>query len=286
MTLMYDNYLQTLSNKFEAMLQDVCAEYNFDLGDEFEIVLCKFLRMLLPQRFGICRGFAVSRDGDKKGDDILIFDRSRFPTLRLLPEDQFAQKEQIPIEAVCAYLEAKHTLTIRGEGPSSLRRAFLQVQGIKGMLREGVPVFGDPYIAGPFPIAVKTGEWPEVRNPIFGGVVARQARISEGDRICSDHEEIKQQIAAAIENPNDIDLIVAGPHNFLLPALVVDNKVSYSSPFHVPSKNSVFLYDAPGLAFAIGVCSLLLALDWIRLGRMPWGEMITEAVNDAARGTA
>ena len=55
------------------------------------------LRIFLPSKYGVCRGFVVNRHGDKAGDDIIIYDQEKFPTLRLLPKDDFSLKEEIPI---------------------------------------------------------------------------------------------------------------------------------------------------------------------------------------------
>ena len=42
------------------------------------------------------------------GDYIITYDQELYPTLRFLDSDnQFAQKEQIPVEVVYAYIEAK-----------------------------------------------------------------------------------------------------------------------------------------------------------------------------------
>ena len=109
--MFYDGYLQTVATRFDAFFREISAEYNFDNGPEFEIALCKALRVVLPSRFGVCRGFVTTAGGDAVGDDIIIFHRERFGTLRLLEQDTFAQKEKIPLETVCAYIEAKHTLS-------------------------------------------------------------------------------------------------------------------------------------------------------------------------------
>ena len=67
--------------------------------------VCKFLRRFLPLKYGICRGFVVDRHGNT---DIITYDQELYPTLRFLDSDnQFAQKEQIPVEVVYAYIEAK-----------------------------------------------------------------------------------------------------------------------------------------------------------------------------------
>lgn len=107
----YNNYVIDLNNKFQRRLDDIAADHNFDYGNEFEIAVCEVLREFLPLKYGICRGHVVSFDGNKTGDDIIIYDQERFPTLRLNRRDNFSRKENIPIEAVYAYFEAKHTIT-------------------------------------------------------------------------------------------------------------------------------------------------------------------------------
>ena len=48
----------------------------------------------------------MDRHGNTAGDDIITYDQELYPTLRFLDSDnQFAQKEQIPVEVVYAYIE-------------------------------------------------------------------------------------------------------------------------------------------------------------------------------------
>ena len=47
-------------------------------------------------------------------DDIIIYERNRFPLLRLINESDFCRKQQVPVESVYAYIEAKHSLTLEG----------------------------------------------------------------------------------------------------------------------------------------------------------------------------
>ena len=50
----------------------------------------------------------MDRHGNKEGDVSITYDQELYPTLRFLDSDnQFAQKEQIPVEVVYAYIEAK-----------------------------------------------------------------------------------------------------------------------------------------------------------------------------------
>src|SRR4051812_22586008 len=101
----YTDYLVKFAENFEARYAAIAAKYNFDLGDEFEIAFCETMRTVLPGRFGICRGFLVNRKEESAGDDIIIFDRDQFPTLRMLPQNDYSRKEHVPVEATCAYIE-------------------------------------------------------------------------------------------------------------------------------------------------------------------------------------
>ena len=99
----YSDYLSDFARRFATKFDEIAAHHNMELGDEFEIAVCEALRIVLPNRFGVCRGFIVNNAGAKAGDDIIIvFDREGYPTLRLLPQDTFGRLEDIPAEAVCA----------------------------------------------------------------------------------------------------------------------------------------------------------------------------------------
>src|SRR5690348_3133356 len=112
--MIYRNYVRTLSSRFEGMLNSIGAVYGFDYGDEFEFVLLETLRPLLPWQYGVCRGHLITQSGKQAGDDIIIFDRLRFPTLQLRGSGSY-RKEHVPIEAAYAYIEAKHTLVLEGK---------------------------------------------------------------------------------------------------------------------------------------------------------------------------
>src|SRR5580692_9222880 len=101
----YDGFVKNLAARFDEALNEIAAVYNFDFGNEFEVAICKVLRRAIPHRYGICRGFVVNAEGQAAGDDIIIYDRIRFPTLRALGQEDYSLKEKIPIEAVYAYIE-------------------------------------------------------------------------------------------------------------------------------------------------------------------------------------
>jgi hypothetical protein len=135
--MLYDGWLLDIAARFQTRFNQIKAEFNFDFGPEFEIALATVLREFLPQRAGVCRGFVVSADGRKAGDDIIIYDKSRFPTLRSLGDD-LAKKEQIPFEGVLAYVEAKHRLDLEGRGDGSLEKALAQIAAVKSRAHSGV----------------------------------------------------------------------------------------------------------------------------------------------------
>jgi hypothetical protein len=123
---LYAGYIERLAKRFDEALSEIEAVHNFEYGAEFEVAICKVLRRVLPHKYAVCRGYVVDESGHTSGDDIVIFDRIRFPTLRSRDEEDFSLKEHVPIDAAYAYIEAKHTLDIDGNGESSLARATEQ----------------------------------------------------------------------------------------------------------------------------------------------------------------
>lgn len=168
----YNDIIQHLSNAFSLEISKIEAVYNFDYGDEFEIAICKVLRRFLPNKYGICRGFVIDKMGNSAGDDIIIYDQELFPTLRVLDqEEEFVKKNQIPVEAVYAYIEAKYTLNSK-----SLIKAFKQVNDVKRLCysREllaadknfnGKHIFNNDYS--------KKHAWePIILNPVYGMIIS------------------------------------------------------------------------------------------------------------------
>ena len=113
----YNDYIKTISIRFENLLKEMATEYNFDNGLELEIAICTVLRAIRPERYGVSRGFILTADGNMARDDIIIHERSRFRLLRLINESDFCRKQQVPVESVYTYIEAKHSLILEGEGP-------------------------------------------------------------------------------------------------------------------------------------------------------------------------
>lgn len=299
--MLYNDYLQKVAKRFDDLLGDISAHHNFELGTEYEVALCRFLREILPQKFGVCRGYVVAADGSQAGDDIIIYDQDRFPTLRLLPAGEYARKQDIPVEALCAYIEAKHSLVLEGEGDQSLHKAFCQVRAVKMLTREPVPRRApDPYMrpyeefekkmkevfekSGPktytsFSDLDLMAGWPKTRNPIFGAVISRQARPRTGGVVLTEPGEVRIALENASLPPKPWpDLVIADKNTFMMPVVETAQGIGYVSPFMATPASVLDIWQRESLAFAIGICSLLFALDYIRLGVMPWMKILADGV--------
>jgi hypothetical protein len=285
---MYNDFIGKISNEFASQIGKIEAEHNFELGDEFELALCKVLRLFLPQKYGICRGYVVNSRGDKRGNDIIIFDRMRFPTIRGLIAEDYSQMENVPIEAVYAYIEAKHTLNIQGDDGSSLANALKQVSLAKLLCVQRREVALNeiaPFVAINDTAVEPMEGWPDHRNPIYGAVIARQVRLKKGEAILADPHKIKEAIAKSpIKCEIPPDLIIAGKDNLVFPGLPRDEAgvARTPSPFYLAKESSdsviLYPYQVSDVAFGAGLAFLMWALDWIQLADMPWPQILTNAI--------
>lgn len=280
--LLYDNYVLDLSRRINARLDDISVEYNFDYGDEFELAICHLLRDFLPAKFGVCRGFVVSKNGDKAGDDIIIYDQERFPTLRQLSAGDWSRKEKIPIEAVYGYVEAKHTLDISGSKHSNLSKAIDQIKEVKKLVnsREKYGMNkSDAYHVNKDLLDLPVGIYPS-RNPLFAMVMSR--KVSDGSdgqtcgvNFCNLSENLCQNITPDETFPEGI---VCGPNIYLCASYI--NGGIYASRFFVPGLNNIYQHiSARNMSMATGFIHLFSAIDWIRLGVMPWEAIFNDVKN-------
>ena len=224
----------------------------------------------------------MSSDGTTKGDDIIIFDQERFPTLRLLPKEDYSIKEQIPIEAIYAYIEAKHTLT-----DESFAKSVKQIIEVKKLCarREKVGIYqNDPYIAASLKALYAVDHLPNYRNPVFTMIFSRfakNAKYSKSDTALNSIDLfLRQQLLELTKEDYEFfpELIVAGNSNFLSTSFKrgEENKPTI---FHLSDRPSsgYQVIEQPNLAFGISFAHLMAAIDWIRLGKMPWEEIINES---------
>jgi hypothetical protein len=281
----YHDYIKVISERFVANLSTIETEHSFEYGPEFEIVLCKTLRSVLPNNYGIARGYVVNREGTRAGDDIVLFERSRFPTLGLREQEEYARKEFVPIEAAYAYIEAKHTLYLHGGDRQSLAQAIEQVRKVKQLCsqREEIP----PGQRGPYKGLSGTGitatppqGFPQIQNPMYGAIFARHVKRAERGPTLIDPQEIKEELKSELQLPSDEhlpDLIVLGENAVIVPSIFTQepgNPAQVRSPFFVSGQSVYTPVAANGVAAGIALASLMFALDWIELGVMPWRAII------------
>jgi hypothetical protein len=279
----YNNYLNNLSLSIKYRFNQISSHYNFAKGEEFELSICYLLREILPNKYGICRGHVVSKEGKAAGDDIIIYDRERFPTIRIFSQETYDHKQDIPIEAVYGYIEAKHTLHINAKisDNQSLLKACSQVSEVKrvcGQREKRIEQDILPYFRSNFTPSQRP-DWPPILNPVFGAVFSLQVSATPRSKLLNAQEATELLVNSCIGNQSPFpDLIIAGEGNLVLPCVNTPaNKPIIHAPFFVPNTTaSLQVMPTHDIAFATGICFMLYALDSIQLGRMPWEELIND----------
>lgn len=273
---LYGDYIVNIAERINHILAEISTEYNFDHGPEFEVAICDLLSEFLPERYGICRGFVIADNGEFHGDDIIIYDRQIFPTIRMLKRGRFDRKEKIPIESVYAYIEAKNTI-----GVDTYLKSIQQVVDVKTLCskRETLAITQqDPYVVDQTALLVPGSDhYPQIRNPVFGMVWGKN---------CDGVEGAADPVDALLRNGlKDFpqthlvpDLIVAGPNHYLSPTGVKSDGTNLPTQFFIPKITKGYQFiRRDGLAYASGLVQLLAALDFIRLGRLPWAKIINNS---------
>ncbi len=278
--MLYDGWMSELACRADKRFSEIVATHNFDLGPEFEIALASFLREWLPSRVGVCRGFVIDAAGRKAGDDVIVFDRSRFPTLRGLGDD-LSRKETVPFEAVLAYIEAKHTLQIEGAGGQSLDRAVGQIRAVRALKREPVAlnqVGPNLRFDGPAVKHFIDGDgFPSFKNPLYAAIFARNVNPDSGagDRI---GERLVEIGGEAAQLP---DAIAAG-NAFAVAAVEVSDGLAVR-PSILGSRTTLAFANLKSSAFGVGAAHLLWAVERIELGKLRWADMIHEVMRESGK---
>lgn len=260
----YNGFVDRLSRKIEARLTDIEAVYNFDLGEEFEVAVCHLLSEILPSRFGICRGFVVTQGGEVAGDDLIVFDRSLYPTLRSAHSNNFAIKDQVPVEAVYAYIECKHTI----DRAETLVKAIDQVTNVKRLLFQR-PLKPNMHYEENGPVYLrKNRDWPRPlpknTNQPFAIVFARNSHLEL---------LVTEEVSA-----NDPDLIVLGPDKIVSQSVVLGPDGIKGALF-VDDRHwaKLRMEDVPKRAFGLFIFHLLAAISWIELIPIDWADLLNDA---------
>jgi hypothetical protein len=268
---LYGKYLNELSQAFEESLRRIQTNHNFEHGPEFEIAICETLRLILPDKYGICRGYVVDSAGDLAGDDIIIYDRIRFPTIRLEKEEKFDRKQRIPIEAAFIYIEAKNTLFLADGGGQSLEKSVNQVADVKKLVAKRKPVKV---------VATRQHNYPKIRNPMMGIIIANNVKDKQGGVILPDEDIVKGLKGnGRIANGNiGPDIIVAGSNVIGLPFYKSTNN-EYEMVLPFAQQDTLLVPNiAPGVAFGTMVAAILLSMEWVVLGPIPWPSVIADGL--------
>lgn len=282
--LLYHDFARTLASRVRASLDTIETGNNLEYGVEFEFALCEAFRSALPDRYGIARGYVVDAKGTTAGDDIFLYARERFPTLAMRHRDDFARKEFIPIEAAYCYIEAKHSVHINGEDRQSLRYACEQVSRVKALCSQRSPVKPNqvaPYLTIGDGISAGTPrDFPETLNPMYTAVFARHVRPEVGKAPCVSGADVERLLSGwQFSTTHAPDLLVLGESLVVLPTLPGSSGTpTYRSPFFIEGRSSFCTRVVDGLAFGIGLASVLSALDWIQLGVLPWHKILIDAL--------
>jgi hypothetical protein len=260
----YKDFLHKINNETKKLYETILAEYNFEFGYEFEIALCKLLRLILPQKYSICRGYIVSANDQTAGDDIIIYDANLFPKIRLI-EDDLSIKQYIPAEAVYAYIEAKHTLYLDNESGQSLKKACSQVGLAKNIPREKRLLteldYGNIADGGILKVTAAPN-WPTYRNPMYGCIIARNVSLKNGTTVSM--KDFHKHISEGYANSYP-DLIIAGEKFIFLPATQQpDTKHTIDSPFFIPNVSVLIGFETE-MNMGVGIINLLRALNYIIL---------------------
>ena len=260
----YGDYVKRLARRVDARFAEIDAEFSFDLGLEFEVAMCSLLSEILPARFGVCRGFVVTEAGEKAGDDVIIYDRLQFPTLRPAIASAFALKEQVPIEAVYAYIECKHSIN----DVETFDKAVAQVGKVKSLLLKRNSKVNEDFEADGPVFWGKARDWPRVfpalKNQPFTMIVARK------------WESALPSDVRKLTNPPD--LVVLGETHLMTQRIALDADGIKGALFFDPLHWAPLAIEPVGnVAYGVGLLLLLQALSWIELVPIDWTGSVNAA---------
>lgn len=283
MSYIYNNYVKNLHDRFVRRLEDINGVYNFDFGGEFEIALCEVLREFLPSQYGVCRGYVVTKSGEIAGDDIIIYDQVSFPRLTFGRENSFARKENIPVEAVYAYIEAKHNLVLSPElNECVLNKALSQVKKVKQLINTRRKRKGDlgsinvevPYNEQYLPLIKRPDYLPQYANPFITAIVSRYISWKKSS-VLLDSNDANDAVADKVKNLTGAELpeiIVAGNCNFYYP---YSSNHNHAVPFILDQGCRLAVVNDE-ISFGAFLAQLFFALDQITLAPMPWDEILND----------
>ena len=264
----YLDYVGRLAGQIEARFKEIEAVYNYDFGIETEVALCQFLSSILPEKFGICRGFVISEDGEQAGDDIIIYDRLSFPLIRTQSSVDFALKLKVPIEGVYAYIECKNSITDQ----KVLSKAIQQVEDVKKLLFKRDLKENPNYDRDGREFNGQIRDWPrchsEFTNQPFTMIFTRDW-----------DEGVEVDIA---NTRNCVDVLVLGSNHLSTQMVNLGSDGDKGAIFFDYAHWAQHRVDCfEGKSYGLGVVMLLQALSRIDLLPIDWhGLLNTEMTDD------
>jgi hypothetical protein len=275
----YMDFAGRLSTRVLARLSLIEAQFNFDFGDEYEVAICEVLTDILPARYGVCRGSLVTFEGEEAGDDLIIFDRLSYPTLRSSIAPNFAVKERVPIEAAYAYIECKHRVELGAglEASKVLATAVEQVRNAKKLAAKRVPNPNPHFKDQPRFILKKRGDWPayypQLKNELFGVVFARHAPTR------NDSIGVSQIRVGGEHAP---DLMILGPDRLFSPAAYLGaDGIKGSMYFSSAFESHLHPEEFPGDAIGLGLLTLMHVIGWMELLPIDFANVLNGCFWDA-----
>lgn len=274
---MYKDYIDRISKNAINHFDEIDPEWNFDQGHEFEIALGNILNKLLPDKYGICRGFVTQKDDKTAGDDLIIYDKLKSPLLRPSNDLLFTRKEYVPIESTYIYIEAKNTIEISDASKSTyIGKAIEQTKNIKRLEREDRDrmQFVDGFeLGGGFSIE-NCQDCPQILNPMFTIVFSRGLR--ENGELVKNTVEILDKIPELELDEFTPDLLVLGKDIVIIPRLLKDN--TWHSPFYLNGISKMKIERIENKAYGFGFISIMEALKEIILNQLPYGEILDKVL--------
>lgn len=275
----YKDFAGRLSKRVLARLSLIEAQFNFDYGDEYEVALCEVLADILPARYGVCRGSLVTFDGKEAGDDLIIFDRLAYPTLRSSITPNYSIKEQVPVEAAYAYIECKHRVELAADlGTSkSLAKAVEQVRAAKRLAATREPNNNPGYDDQPRFKEKKRGDWPAyypaLKNELFGVVFSRHVTLRY-DNFAMSRIRIGGEYAP--------DLMILGPDWIFSPAANLGSDgIKASMYFSSAFERQLLAEEFRGDAIGLGLLSLMNVIAWMELLPIDYSGLLNSCLWDA-----
>lgn len=272
---LYEGWVRDVSERFEHKLRERRITRNTEGGDEFEIVICEQLKEILPTGVGVCRGYIVDMYGGKAGDDVIVYDAARVPTLRGLGGD-LHKKDYVPAEAVLAYIEAKQTLYIKPtpkQSGQSIAKACAQVAAVKSLERGPTSRFEvSSGLRKQFGMKTPSG-YPELGNPWYAAIFATRVVLA-GRTLLGSRVPTNSDIDACVHPlPDDHRIrpdVLACPQLFVAP-MFLDTEANQRilRPFAIETTMTLAT-GSPGAGFGLGFIHLLWAIGQIKLGPAQW----------------